>query len=465
MSAKSTDSKKYRILLLTNCHSDNVGDQVIEATDIALIKAAMSNLGVAEDGFEIKSTDAGIISKKYVETKDTSLLANAYRLIEWCDVVFFGGAPQFNYLYQIFYERTATIIDIADSLGKTVVFSSIGIESYDESDARCIRLKKAVNSDNVKRITTRDGFHLLEQYKSRPDLYIEKVADPAVFTNWVFSDYLNASHNGKASNKDLKKVGLFIIRAGAFTSNGIPFSWRKAAKMWLEIIRELEQRGIDYELITSGHYGDEAFLDRLIRDYNVPSSKCVFGVSNPETLVSRISSYEAVLSCRLHPSIISYSLRVPAISLVWNPKVQGFYEGIGYSERALDVTASSPAEIVKSLVTAFEAGVSHDREYMMSVYTNIFYALRDSLGIISAEDVEVFSFDELTSVIPHYPGTSAEEQRRKDIRKLRRTYEKFNDRTDELGALRKENKKLKARKPAKSPVRKALSKFKKLVFH
>ena len=38
-------NKKITILLLTNRDSDNVGDQVIEASDIGLLHALMKNLG------------------------------------------------------------------------------------------------------------------------------------------------------------------------------------------------------------------------------------------------------------------------------------------------------------------------------------------------------------------------------------------------------------------------------------
>ena len=38
-------NKKIMILLLTNRDSDNVGDQVIEASDIGLLHALMMNLG------------------------------------------------------------------------------------------------------------------------------------------------------------------------------------------------------------------------------------------------------------------------------------------------------------------------------------------------------------------------------------------------------------------------------------
>ena len=39
-------TKKFTILLLTNRDSDNVGDQVIEASDIALLHSVMQNLKI-----------------------------------------------------------------------------------------------------------------------------------------------------------------------------------------------------------------------------------------------------------------------------------------------------------------------------------------------------------------------------------------------------------------------------------
>ena len=40
------ESKPVTILLLTNRDSDNIGDQVIEASDIGLISAVMKNLNI-----------------------------------------------------------------------------------------------------------------------------------------------------------------------------------------------------------------------------------------------------------------------------------------------------------------------------------------------------------------------------------------------------------------------------------
>ena len=140
---------------------------MIEACDIALIKTVMKNLNIPEDGYELVSRAASIVSK-YVKAKnkDESLLKPARRKINECDLIIFGGAPVFNYKYQIFYERTAVTLELAQEYNKQVMFSAIGIEDYDEASPKCQRLKEALNLGCVKQITTRDGMEELSKYGS-----------------------------------------------------------------------------------------------------------------------------------------------------------------------------------------------------------------------------------------------------------------------------------------------------------
>ena len=65
---------KYVILLLTNRDSDNIGDQVIENSDIGLLHALMRNLGFSKSEYQISSRSASIITKKYMKTRDPLLL-------------------------------------------------------------------------------------------------------------------------------------------------------------------------------------------------------------------------------------------------------------------------------------------------------------------------------------------------------------------------------------------------------
>lgn len=84
---------KYVILLLTNRDSDNIGDQVIENSDIGLLHALMRNLGFSKSEYQISSRSASIITKKYMKTRDPLLLQNAKDAISQADLIVFGGAP------------------------------------------------------------------------------------------------------------------------------------------------------------------------------------------------------------------------------------------------------------------------------------------------------------------------------------------------------------------------------------
>ena len=443
-SENETDKKIFQILLLTNRDSDNVGDQVIEACDIGLIKAVMRNLNIDNNNYKINSRAAAIISQKYLATKDERLLKTARTLIEQADLVVFGGAPLFNYLYQNFYERTAVTLEIAEEFHTPVIFSAIGVERYEEKNTKCQRLKKTLNFDCVKQITTRDGLEFLEKYKEKDELILGKVSDPAVFTSTVFGNYITQ----KKTKKENKKIGIFILRANGFIDNRIDFSKEKAAVFWGDLIREIKNRNYDYDLITSGHFGDEAFLDYLIRNYDFEEKKCIFNMNTPEKLIEKISSYYAVISCRLHPSIIAYSLNVPSVGIVWNSKVPGFYNSIGYGDRTVSIMDIDAKTVLKKIEQAMDEGIKKDRDFLMSVYVSLFHGIKE-VACRDGCDIEPYSYDELLNNISAYSGTTEKEQKEKLKRKFRRTYKVCNDRLDKnneykelIKELKEENREL-----------------------
>lgn len=429
------EQKRIKLLLLTNRDSDNVGNQIIEACDIALLSTIMKNMNFKEEQFEIVSRAASIVSKQYIARKDKSLLKSARKAIGGADIVIFGGAPVFNYQYQIFYERTATTLEIAKEAQKPVIFSAIGIEGYDEQSEKCRRLKETLNFDCVKQITTRDGLDFLLKYREREDLVVKRVSDPAVFCAPVFRE-----NTLEKRTKSRKKIGIFILRAYGFVDNKVNFSREDAAHLWTSLICELQDQGYDYELLTSGHFADEAFMDSLIRDYGVKANKCVFNMNMPERLVQKISSYDAVVSCRLHPSIISFSLGVPSLGIAWNPKVRGFYDSIGYADRVVDVNGINAHDIVCRLETAIGQGVEKNPEYLNSIYTSLFCALKNLLR--PEEAILPYSYDEVMANIPVYQGTSADELEKKLQRKFRRAYGSYNEKLDKLEKKKRELKEL-----------------------
>ena len=394
----TTEKRHINLLLLTNRNSDNTGDQVIEACDISLLSAIMQQLGLE---VQITSRDASFVTK-YVETKEPHALEPAETLIEESDLILVGGAPMFNFLYQNFYERTAVTLELAEKHQKPVLFSAIGVEGYSDTNEKCQRLKKTLNLDCVRQITTRDDFQALQNYRENENLVIGKVADPAVFSSKVFEAFRADRGHGEK-----KKIGIFILRQGGFVDNKVPFSRDNAVSLWLDLLQELEARGYDYELTTSGHFADEAFLDYLIRKHGVREDKCTFNINTPEQLIETISSCDAVISTRLHPSIVSFALDVPSLGIVWNQKVTGFYESIGYRDRVFETEGITAEKLADKLDQILSEGVKKDPEFLMSVYKTLFCGIRDALSL--SGDLKPCTYEELLQQLPVYPGTSEPE--------------------------------------------------------
>lgn len=413
-------AEKKRILLLTNRDSDNTGDQVMEVCDIALVSAVMKNLGYTKNDYEISSRGAAAFTKTFFHTGDESYLNKAKDTLKETDLVIYGGAPLFNYTYQKFYERTALFIDICQQQNVPVIISAVGIEYFDETNPKCLRIKNAINQPVVKMVTTRDDYASLQKMKEREDLIIAPVADAAVFSKEVFSKF---EIKKEEQTEEKKKIGLFVLRAHGFKDNGYDFDFKAAIKLWKETKKTLEEKGYDVWLLTSGHFGDEAFLDRMIRSHGLEKKKCIFNINTPEDMVRETSGFDGVISCRLHPSIVSYSYGIPTVGIEWNMKVRGFYHTIGYENRVIAAKDLSSNTVVSTLEKAMEEGVKVEASFKMSVYETLFQGIKTVFG----GEGECYDYEMLCENLEPFEGTDEEEQQLKLRRKFRRIYENYNN--------------------------------------
>lgn len=443
---------KFRILLLTNRDSDNVGDQIIEATVISIIRGIMANLGVPEDGFSISSRAAGIISRRYMATGDPQLLEGARKAVSESDLIVFGGAPLFNYKYQNFYLRTIKTLELANEYGVPVIFSSIGVEPFDGTNPKCLALKEALALPCVRQITTRDDLVSLEKYVEGTNVQVSRVSDPAVFADIVYRKAEPPAPGRTTTRQRLgrikgvvarrlrgrapelppeeltpevkpKKIGLVVTRAGIFADNQIDFSNADQRAFWVETVELLKARGYDYRLFTTGHFSDEAFLDALVKDGLVAANKSRVIVISPDELISELKSCDGVIAYRLHASITAFAFQVPSIGLSWNFKVPYFYESVGYGSRALPPEDWEAAKVVDAMEEAIGQGVERDEAFLMSVYETLFEGFR---GVIQRESaIAPFTYDELRTRLPRQAATSRAQYSEKVERKLRRSYEAY----------------------------------------
>lgn len=389
--------KKIMLIGLTN--DTNIGDLVIYDNTKFLVEKALKELNI--DEYEIKSMDMTGKKKKesVTETKNvksairtiinkiiTPKLKSKIRyilsknknsdedkLIEYyeqnlnnCDIAIFVGGGIIKYLYQDFYRQISLIIDVCEKKGIDVIINSAGIEGYSEKDERCQRLKKALNKNCVKVVTTRDNLELLrDKYIENKNIFIEKVADPAI---WTYEKY----RENIAQNKT-DMIGLGIIRPGIFKDNGIDFSEKKQLELWSNIIKKLESKGYSWQLFTNGMKGDYEFGKKILEHMSIEETdKLVDMPQNGGELINIISKYKGVIAARMHANIISYSLDVPSVGIVWNDKLKMFGENIEIGDRFITIENFNAEYIVTKLEEALEKGYNISKEeYRKTVYQTL----------------------------------------------------------------------------------------------
>lgn len=398
-----------KIVLVGLIHDTNIGDKVIYDNTQYLVKKALKELeiedaiiesidmtGAAETKQENASSQGGVKNKirqyankiltpelkskiRYMLSKsknsDEDKLLHYYEEnLKDADLVIFVGGGIIKYLYQDFYRYISLMIETCEKFGTDVSFNSVGIEKYSQKDARCQRLKKALNKPCVKMITTRDDFNLLKNhYIENPAIKIEKVADPAV---WSYQTY---AENRK--NKPSEKIGLGVIRPGIFKDNGIRFSEEKQIELWVKIIEELERKGYSWKLFTNGMYSDYEFAKKILETKNIKAEeKLVDMPKNGEELIQIISEFKGVIAARMHANIIAYSLDIPSVGIVWNDKLKMFGENIQQPERFVTHENFNAKYIVESLEKALKDGYHVNKEdYQQTVYASLKKGIENTL--------------------------------------------------------------------------------------
>jgi polysaccharide pyruvyl transferase WcaK-like protein len=268
-----------------------------------------------------------------------------------------------------FYYYINQIINIAEKHNVPVIFNAVGVEGYDHNDINCMTLKKSINKPCVRQITTRDDIGLLKsKYITNNEIYLEKVADPAVWTK----DAFNIS---KKENSEV--IGLGMLREGIFRSNGIDIGLEELLRLWSDIIAELETKDIKWQIFTNGWPSDMKFainLMKYLKREDEIEELVVPEPGNSKELIETIANYKGIIAGRLHANIVAYSLKVPSVGIVWNDKLKFWGKYIGYPERYFLHHDFDGRKIVDELLKAIEVGYNEEarEDFKMTTYKSLY---------------------------------------------------------------------------------------------
>lgn len=352
----------------------NMGDQLLCETTSFLLKRICSDIEIIKlDVFPKKRTDRTTIerierrlsskmikkAKKRFDYSDGSEMRYRYERRMWkmqvfryyektlkdVDAIVFAGGGFVKFRTQGLNYYTEMIIEIAQKYNIPVMMNAIGIEGYDENDYRCISLKKHINSNVIKVITTRDNIEFLEEcYMYNKNIKTALVGDPAL---WA-PDCYNVHKNSSATT-----IGINIIRGNIFKDYGNRLTAEEMLSFYVELITELEKRSVDWVLFSNGMKSDQKFGRKLLDKLEMSESKKMIPApANAKELLEIIKDFKCVFGARLHACISSCALEVPVVGFIWNEKTEMFASQMKIEKNFFDENSLDACLIVDRLLEA-----------------------------------------------------------------------------------------------------------------
>lgn len=330
---------KQNIIVFGRQNITNFGDPIIaDCCQYVLKKAA------AENKIRANVTIADIYEKDTEVTKKK--LKNA-------DKIVFPGGGMNSVVFNNLILETLKLLN--PKKNTSIYFNAIGILKVNPKARNEKLLREIFNRPDVKQITTRGDYPQLLKYVNRmPEYPCELVLDPAIWTNETYQI-------SRDETSDV--IGIGVIRPEIFMKNGNDFSEDDVLNMYCNIIQELNKRGYKWQLFCNGMKDDYRFGVKILKHMNLDKNIYLgANVENSRQLVEKIASYKAVIAARLHANIISTSLDIPSVALVWNDKMNLFADIIGCPERYLSVKHLLDGEyIIDTLETAIREGYNSDK--------------------------------------------------------------------------------------------------------
>jgi len=230
---------------------------------------------------------------------------------------------------------------LANALGIPVHISACGVGKAWSTAAQ--QLFQPI-LENATSITVRDGLSRERLGLFLPGFACQVTADPAILAGEVFP--------GKARVPQVERIGLGVMSREDVNSHLLgsdKFSELAWKDLWLDVVTCLVAEKMKVEIFTTGSQQDEHFAMQLFLAAHQRFCDSVSRANCPEgamELLGTMRRYTLVIATRLHASILANALGISSLGLVWDGKVQSYYDEAALSERCFNLAGLQPANLV-----------------------------------------------------------------------------------------------------------------------
>lgn len=281
-------------------------------------------------------------------------------LLADADVIILGGGQLFQDTDFYFPPRVRTALDIVSRSGKPVYIYAVGVSKSISPVSRHF-FKQGLRHAKVRGTWVRDSASQrnFERILGSVDGVFR---DPGLLAAAVFP-----TSSSPEKPKARRRLGICLTNPGALNQEG----QRQGGGVWpdrqfyVDLISEACTQDIDCALLTAGSEGDHSFACELVEQLRLaPRSRNVRLMPRPVTpsdMVRQISAVDCLISQRMHPNIVAYSLGIPSIGLQWDHKLESFFRSVERERFLVKADALTSGQVLKLADDAVTEGIDEGR--------------------------------------------------------------------------------------------------------
>lgn len=173
------------------------------------------------------------------------------------------------------------------------------------------------------------------------------VVDPGVLASLHFPVALR--------RKGSRKIGLCVTDPLAVRYHSTRASAANLEAWYPAALQSLVAHGFEVALFTNGSPEDRGYLYRRFEEW-IRRAKGPVTLSrsfdDPAALTTFVSGCDGIIGHRMHACIAAFSFGVPAVGLLWDPKLDSFFDMSGRSAHMLDPARVSGREAGERILAA-----------------------------------------------------------------------------------------------------------------
>lgn len=224
--------------------------------------------------------------------------------------VFAGGA-----IFMDFFAGVITcVVKKLNRKGIKTIFHACGMGGLTEDSIKM--LQSALNCENVVSISLRDSY-----------TRFKKLFQTNAIVSDTYDTAISCADYYEPAEKQQAEFGIGVIEGDEF------------CEMEKKVIEDFYHSSRSWRVFFNGSRRDKQYAIRILKEIGVKEEEIPQYLAkrphNPDELIKVVTSFDKIVSFRMHSQIVATSFGVPSVGFVWDSKISQFYHKIGFPENAI----------------------------------------------------------------------------------------------------------------------------------